>query len=113
MKELDHYFMQQEEPVRGCLLALREVILSANDSITPAWKWRLPFFYYKKKMLCYLSFHKKHKKPYLAIVEGRQIDHPALLAENRTRMKIMLIDPNEDLPMETIQAILQQALALY
>ncbi len=113
MKELDHYYMQQEEPVRGCLLALREIILAQDENLSPAWKWRLPFFYYKKQMFCYLSFHKKYKQPYLAIVEGRQLDHPALLAENRTRIKIMLIDPEEDLPVETIEEILQQALALY
>lgn len=112
MKELDNYYMQQEEPVRGCLLALREIILAQDKDIVPAWKWRLPFFYHKKKIFCYLSYHKKHRKPYLAIVEGRQIDHPALLAENRTRIKIMLLDPHQDLPIETIEDILQRAIRL-
>ncbi|WP_373514515.1 DUF1801 domain-containing protein [Persicitalea sp.] len=113
MKELDNYFMQQEEPVRGCFLALHEIILAQDENLATAWKWQMPVFYYKKKMFCYLFFHKKYKLPYLALVEGRQLDHPALLAENRTRIKIMLIDPTKDLPMETIEEVLQQALALY
>lgn len=112
MKELDHFYMQQEEPVRGCLLALRETILAQDKNIVPAWKWRMPFFFYKKRMLCYLSYHKKRKPPYLALVDGNRIDHPALLAENRTRMKIMLIDPQEDLPIEIIVDILGQAIEL-
>lgn len=113
MKELDNYYMQQEEPVRGCLLALREIILAQDKNIAPAWKWRLPFFYYKKEMFCYLSFHKKYQQPYLAIVDGNRIDHPALLTENRKRMKIMLIDAEQDLPIETIEEILGRALNLY
>ncbi len=113
MKELDDYYMQQEEPVRGCLLALRDIILAQDTEITPAWKWRLPFFYYKKEMYCYLSIHKKTKLPYLAIVDGKLIDHPALLAEDRKRIKIMLIEPEEDLPVETIEEILRQAIDLY
>lgn len=113
MKELDHYYLQQEEPVRGCLLALHDIILAHDPNLVAAWKWRMPVFYYKKKMFCYLRYHQTAQLPYLALAEGRQLDHPALLAENRTRFKIMLIDPTEDLPMETIKEILEQALKLY
>jgi len=113
VKELDSYYMQHQEPVRGCLLALRDIILAHDENIVPAWKWQLPFFFYKKRMLCYLYFHKKYKKPYLAIMDGDQINHPALLAEDRKRVKILLIDAGEDLPMETIEEILGAAIALY
>lgn len=67
-------------------------------------------FFYKKRMLCYLYSHKKCKQPYLAITDGNQIDHPALLVENRKRVKIILIDPEEDLPVATIREILRQAI---
>ncbi len=113
MTALDHYYLQQEEPVRGCLLALHDIILAHDPNLVAAWKWGMPVFYYKKTMFCYLRFHQKAQLPYLALAEGRQLDHPALLAENRTRFKIMLIDPEKDLPMETIEEILGQAIALY
>ena len=113
VKELDSYYMQHQEPVRGCLLALRDIILAQDENIVPAWKWRLPFFYYKRGMLCYLYFHKKYQQPYLAIMDGNRIDHPALLAEDRKRIKIMLVDPNVDLPIETISEILRQAIVLH
>jgi hypothetical protein len=113
MKELDSYYLQQPEPRRGCLLALREIILSLDENISPAWKWSLPFFYYKKRMFCYLSFHKKYKQPYLALVEGHRFTHPELLAESRSRMKILLIDPEKDLPLELINQLLREAIALY
>lgn len=64
-------------------------------------------------MFAYLWKHKKFKQPYIGIVEGNRLDFPFLLKENRSRMKIMLIDPNEDLPMEDIKLVINDALSLY
>lgn len=64
-------------------------------------------------MFCYLWIHKTYGQPYLGIVEGHHFDNPELLAEKRSRMKIMLLDPGADLPIETITAILQKAIHLY
>ena len=64
-------------------------------------------------MFCYLWIQKKSGKPYLGIVEGKRIEHPDLIMEKRSRMKIMLFDPDEDLPVNTIQLVLKQALDLY
>jgi hypothetical protein len=63
-------------------------------------------------MFCYLWVHKKNGLPYLGIVNGNKIDHPDLIIENRSRMKILLIDPTRDLPIETINSILKIALGL-
>jgi hypothetical protein len=113
MKESDNFYLQQPEPIRSCLLALREIILSQDKQISTAWKYSMPFFCYKGKMFCYLWIHKKHKVPYLGIVEGKRLSHPNLVLENRSRMKIMLLDPTRDLPIKTIKAILKEALNLY
>lgn len=56
---------------------------------------------------------KKSKQPYIGIVEGKRLEHPALISEKRSRIKIILIDPNEDLPLNTIKEILTQAIRLY
>lgn len=113
MRELDKYYWQQEEPVKSCLLALRDIVLSQDPKITNEWKYKAPFFYYNRKMFCYLWIHKKYKQPYLGIVEGRRLNHPELITEKRSRIKIMLLNPVEDLPVETIVNILQDALNLY
>jgi hypothetical protein len=113
MKEFDNYFLKQSEPNRSCLLALRDIILAQDRSITPAWKYGMPMFCYANKMFCYLWIHKKYKQPYIGIVEGNRIEHPRLLQEKRARMKIMLIDPKKDIPIKTINKILQQALTFY
>ena len=112
LKPSDNFFLQQDEPVKGCLLALRKIILSHNN-IAEAWKYGMPFYCYHNKMFCYLWVHKKYKQPYLGIVEGNKINHPLLIQEKRARMKIMLIDPEKDIPIKTIESILKKAIALY
>lgn len=113
IKEIDNFYLKQEEPVRSCLLALKDIILSQDAEITNVLKYGMPFFCYKQKMFCYLWIHKKYKQPYLGMVEGTRLDHPKLIAEKRSRMKIMLFDSNEDLPIEAIEVLLKKAINLY
>ena|SRR6188768_1145324 len=113
MQTLNDFYLQQQEPVKSCLLALKTIILSQDSNITNVLKYGMPFFCYKGKMFCYLWTHKKYKQPYIGIVEGRRLHHSALMIEKRSRMKIMLLDAEEDLPIETINNILQVALDLY
>ncbi len=112
-KELDNFYLNQDEPNQSCLLALREIILVQDANITNALKYGMPFFSYKGKMFCYLWIHKKTNLPYIGIVEGKHFDELFLIQENRSRMKIMLIDPMKDLPMAQITLILQKALQRY
>jgi hypothetical protein len=112
ISDLDNFYFQQPNTIKDCLLALRTIILNQDKGITAEWKYRMPMFCYKGKMLCYLWIHKTSRQPYLGIVDGKLIDHPALIMEKRARMKIMLFDADEDLPMADIEDILKQAIKL-
>ena len=59
MTVLDEYYEKQTEPNRSFLLALRGTTLSYHPQISEIWKYRTPFFYYGKKMLCYLSVDRR------------------------------------------------------
>ena len=109
----DSYFLSKDEPEKSCLLFLRSLILKQDPHITEAWKYGMPFYCYKGKMFCYLWVHKKHRQPYLGIVEGKRINHPELIVEKRARMKILLVDPNKDIPIKKVTAVLKEALAFY
>lgn len=113
MREPDMFYLQYEEPIKGTLLALRGIIMQQDKDITTTWKYGMPFFCYKVKMFCYLWVHKKYKHPYIGIVEGKRFDESFLIQEERSRMKIMLLDPNKDLPLKKIETILQKALNFY
>ena len=110
--ELDNFYLKFEEPTQGCLLALRDLILKHDVNITAEWKYQLPFFYFKGKMLCYLWIHKKYKQPYIGFVDGGLIDHPDLLKEKRARMKILMVMDDGDLPIDTINDILKSAVQI-
>ena len=106
----DSWFLLQEEPAKSCLQYLRTFILQLDGNITEGWQYGMPFFFYKGKRFCYLWVHRKYGKPYLGIVDGKKISNPDLLSEKRSRMKIMLIDPNNDIPVQKIRNILNEVL---
>jgi hypothetical protein len=113
MTPLDNFYITKEEPIKSCFLALKEIILSQDKYITNEWKYGGSFFCYKGKMFCYLWIHKKLKQPYIGFVEGNKLEHSSLLLENRSRIKIMLFNPDEDLPIDTINHLLQKAIGFY
>lgn len=111
--EIDNYYLNEEEPNKGCLLALRHLILKQDSNITETQKWGMPCFCFKKKMFCYLWTDKKTNEPYILFVEGKHLEHPKLEMGDRSRMKIFRVHPNKNLPVNTIELLLNKALNLY
>jgi hypothetical protein len=110
---LDSFYLTKPDAIKGCLLALRTIILSYDKNITETVKYGMPCFCYGKKQFCYLWIDKKTNNPYILFVEGKNINHPKLEAGTRARMKILRVNPNKDLPLRTIQSILKLAVSLY
>ena len=113
LRPIDNYFLLQDEPIKTYLTFLRSHILKQDKRISEAWKYGMPFYCYDGKMCCYLWVHKKFKQPYIGIVEGKSIDHPDLITEKRSRMKILLLDPLKDIPIKKIDTILKEVIDLY
>lgn len=107
------YFLKQEEPNKSCLLAMRTVILAFNKGVTETKKYGMPCFCYQTKAFCYLWTDKKTNEPYFLLVDGNKLNHPLLEAGDRARMKILRVNPNEDLPISVINEVLENALYLY
>lgn len=114
LSELDLFYEKQEEPNRSCLLALRDIILNYERyKLEEAYKYKLPCFMHQKQIFCYLWQDRKTKTPYISINKGAKFDHPALYQGNRKMFKLLYIDPNKDIPIETIHEIFDLALAHY
>lgn len=113
LSELENYYNHKEEPVKSALLALREIIMTQNKSITATYKYGAPFFCFHHKMFCYLWVHKKLKQPYIGFIEGKHLFHPDLIQENRARIKILVLDANKNLPVKKITTLIKQALQIY
>ncbi|NNJ55584.1 MAG: DUF1801 domain-containing protein [Bacteroidia bacterium] len=113
MDQLQQIYLKQEEPNHSCLLALRTIILEMDPDVSETIKYGMPCFCYKQKMFCYLWTDKKSSLPYVLFVEGKHLNHPLLESGDRTRMKTFTINPNEDIPIDSLSTLLNQALDLY
>lgn len=113
MSASDQYYLSKTEPGKSCLLALRKLILKQDEHILETQKYGMPCFCYYDKMFCYLWTDKKTDEPYLLMVEGKYLDFAELEEGKRSRMKILRVDPNKDLPIKLIETILQKSLDLY
>ncbi|HZX58961.1 MAG TPA: DUF1801 domain-containing protein [Mucilaginibacter sp.] len=111
--QIAQFYLEKDEPLKSCLLNLHDHILHFDKDITEAWKFNMPFFCYKGNRFCYFRMDQKKGIPYLGFNDGKWVEHPALTFEQRSRIKILLIDPDIDLPLETIDSILKMAIKLY
>jgi hypothetical protein len=112
MKDIDIYFDKKTEPVKGCLAALRRYILSYAPGVSEVWRYQMPFYCIDGKRFCYLWIDKKRHQPYIGFVDGREIVHAALISEKRSRMKIHLIDPQENWDPDLVGILLDQAIEI-
>ncbi|MCD7971856.1 MAG: DUF1801 domain-containing protein [Candidatus Azobacteroides sp.] len=114
MKEdLDNFYLRCKEPQQSTLLALRDILLVKDENISETLKYGMPCFLYKKNIYCYLWTDNKTGEPYILMAEGNHLNHPSLETGNRSRMKILRIDPTSDLPLSVIDSLLTEAIELY
>ena len=88
MTELDNFYYDKQEPIKSCLIALKEIISQYNSDFEQRWYYRLPCFMFKNQIFCYLWVDKKTQFPYIAIGKGVKINHPNLILGNRTFTKL-------------------------
>lgn len=108
---LTGFYFQKTEPQQSCLLALRDIILNCHNSIEETLNYGMPLFTYKGKRLCYLWVDKKTQWPYILMVDGDKISHHALQTGNRARMKILPVNPDTDIQIEIIEAVMELAIS--
>lgn len=109
----NNFYFSKNEPNKSCLLTLRNIILKQDKNVTETTKYGMPCFCYKNKMFAYLWTEKKTNEPYILFVEGQHLEHPELEKGNRARMKIFRFNPNTDMPIKTIELLLNTAIDLY
>lgn len=110
LSDLENFYITQPEPRKSVFMLLRKHIPTLHEGITPEWKYKLPFFYLNGKMFCYLWYDKKTGAPYIGVCDGKWIDHPALEMQDRKRMKILRIDPDQDIDVAVIDEVLGLAI---
>ncbi len=108
----DHFYLDQPEPNKSCLLAMRDLLLKFHNSISETTKYGMPCFTLHDKMFCFLWTDKKTTEPYFLFVDGHKMEHASLETGSRSRMKILRVDPYNDLPIAAIEEIMHLGLQL-
>ena len=103
MRAVEGFYEEKDESIKACLLALRRIILAQDHNVNET----------QKKAFCYLWTDKKTLEPYVLFVEGKHLNHPNLEIGKRSRMKIFRVNSDKDLPIQTLQQLLNSALDLY
>ncbi len=70
MKLAEEYILRQSEHNQTIILHLCAVIEQIIPEVELLFKWHMPFYYYKKKPLCYLNPIKKEKAIDLCFMKG-------------------------------------------
>lgn len=109
--ELENYYLKQPEPIQGCLLALRRIILAADNHITEVRKYQVPFFYYKDKGLSFLWVNRK--KLLLGFVTDKAVLPPTPGLKRKDSYEMIQIDPNQDIPLQMIRKHLKLQMKMY
>tara|TARA_R110002049_G_scaffold304112_2_gene499100 strand:+ start:6059 stop:6403 length:345 start_codon:yes stop_codon:yes gene_type:complete len=105
MTPIDEYYEGLKEPEQSVLLAINEIILSADPRLNLQWKYQMPFICLRKKMFCYSRIDKKSGELYISFADGYRMEHPELVSDGRKRFKLLYLNQERDLPIRTIQAV--------
>lgn len=111
-KNSQNYYLKLEEPLQSCLLAVRDIILSADGELSECIKYGVPCFVLNGKPVCYLFKKKNAKLPYILFVKGKELDFPELESGDRKLMKSLSIDPEKDIDIELVLKVLNAAIEL-
>ena len=73
MKPADLYILNQPEKYRNMLFHIIAVVENTLPEATLEFKWRIPYFYYKKKPFCFLNVSQKRGYVDVAFNKGFQL----------------------------------------
>jgi len=98
------------------LLHIIAVVEQYLPETTLEYKWKIPYFYYKKKPLCYLNASHKRQFVDIGFAKGFQLQNNQefLMADNgRNTIKSLRYKSLEEIDNAVLISVLQEVIALY
>lgn len=112
MKSIEEFLDSQPEPQKSCFLALRSMILEFDCRVSETVKYGMPCFVLDTRPWIYLWKDKKSKEPYILFVDGLLMKNPLLESGDRAKMKHFQLASKEDIPLDTVNELLDEALTV-
>lgn len=112
MGKLEEFYLRYPEPVRGCLFALRDIILGVSDEIVHERRFQIPFFVYRGWRLAFLQVF--GKRIMFSIVFDHRLQAEQKGKKRRDGMGVtLMLNADEDLPIEKIRSSLRWQMEYY
>lgn len=88
----ENYILNQQEPYQSIMLYIRSVILKTLPNVVEKYNYKIPFYHYNKKPMCYLNILKGTNYVDVAFVQGLflQNEFPQL-KDDRNRKQVRSI----------------------
>ena len=111
MKPQDIYILNQPEMYRDMLMHVISIIENEMPESSLEFKWKIPFFYYKKKPFCFLNASHKGKFVDVVFSKGYQLKNnlDVLIGENRNTYKSVRYFSLEEIDNEILKSIIREA----
>ena len=112
MKPQDVYILNQPENYRDMLLHIISVVEQTIPEVTLEYKWKIPFFYYKKRPFCFLNVSHKKKYVDVAFSKGFQLKvnlNFLMAGDGRTTYKSLRYTSLEEIDNAILIAVLNEA----
>ena len=115
MNPAENYILNQPEPYRNMLLHLQIIIENTIPEVELLYKYKIPFYYYKKRPFCFLNASHKNNFVDICFVRGNQISiHQDLLViENRKKMASLRYKSLEQIDDEVLIEVTKNVIPLY
>lgn len=116
MKPTELYILKQPQKYRDILLHIIAVVEHTLPEVTLEYKWGIPYFYYKKKPLCYLNASHKHQFVDVGFAKGFQLknNQEHLIADNgRNTIKSLRYRSLDSIDNDVLVSVLQEVQKLY
>ena len=109
---IERFFEDQKEPVRSSLQVLRELILGLNEHMSMIWKYDVVFFCFHDLICCSLRVDRHTGKPCIVFAEHCLPDHRDLIKQDDKGLKKLIISPEADIDLDTIEHLLGEMIRL-
>ena len=116
MKPTELYILNQPEKYRDMLLHIIAVVQNTLPEATLEYKWRIPYFYYKKKPFCYLNASHKNQFVDVGFAKGFALKkhQQQLIADNgRNTIKSLRYYTLKGIDSTVLIQVIKEAKTLY
>ena len=113
MNPAENYILNQKEPLQSILLFVRQIIFTTIPEMEEKYKYKIPFYYYKGKPVCYLNILKGTNYVDLGFWDGFKLPnkHHLLKANNRKMVKSLEFKNLETINVIALQETILEAVA--